>query len=354
MKEAKITITKPDDWHLHLRDGNILKEVLGHTAKRFKRAIIMPNLNPPIVNLNLAQNYRQRICQAVPEDMSFEPLMTLYLNDQITKKDLIDAKESGIIYGVKLYPAGVTTNSKWGISNLANLYDIFSEMEKLDLPLLIHGELLDDQIDVFDREKAFIERHLESLVQEFSELRIVLEHLSTSEAVDFVNSASDKIAGTITAHHLLWNRNKIFENGIRPHNYCLPLLKTEKDRQALLKAILRKQSKFFLGTDSAPHFASQKESACGCAGIFSAPCALELYTQIFYDNYSSYSLDDSNYIEALESFSSFNGPLFYKLKANKETVTLIKEKNFIAEEYPVANEKLIPLLAGKSLDWKIV
>ena len=346
--ETKLVISKPDDWHLHLRDGEIMAEALLHTVKCFGRAIIMPNLNPPITDLKAAQEYHKRILQALPPDSTskpFQALMTLYLSEALTKEELQRAKESAIIYGIKLYPVGATTHSQWGVHDIESFYPIFAEMEKLRLPLLIHAEVTDPEIDIFDREKVFIERYLVKMVQEFKELKIVFEHITSRAAVSFVESASSFVGATITAHHLLWSRNALFENGIRPHRYCLPLLKTEKDRQALLKAACSGQSKFFLGTDSAPHIRSQKESACGCAGIYSAPCALPLYAQLF---------AEQGALDRLEGFASLHGAAFYGLKANTERITLIKKNMNIPKEYRVGTESLVPLLAGQSLAWSVL
>lgn len=339
------TMTKPDDWHLHLRDGSIMSKVLSHSARHFGRAIIMPNLDPPIAKLKEARDYHKRICKALEPDSSFQALMTLYLTEELTKEELRRAKESSLIYGVKLYPAGATSYSQWGLNDIESFYPIFAEMERLRLPLLIHAEVTDPEVDVFDREKVFIERHLEAMTKEFKELKIVFEHITSSEAVDFVESASSCLGATITAHHLLWSRNALFEKGIRPHRYCLPLLKTEKDRQALLKAATSGQSKFFLGTDSAPHLRSQKENSCGCAGIYSAPCALALYAQIF---------SEQGALDRLEAFASLHGAAFYGLEPNSDTITLAKKKNTLAEEYKVGAETLVPLLAGQSLEWSIL
>ena len=342
--EAKLVIRKPDDWHLHLRDGEIMREALAQSARYFGRAIIMPNLSPPVTTLGLAKEYRQRICEALPPASSFEPLMTLYLNEALKKEDLQEAKESGIIYGVKLYPAGATTHSQWGVEDIGSFYPIFAEMEKLKLNLLIHAEVTDPEIDVFDREKVFIERHLEKITKEFQELKIVFEHITTREALGFVESASSFVGATITAHHLLWSRNALFEGGLRPHRYCLPLLKMEDDRQALLKAATSGKKKFFLGTDSAPHLRSQKENACACAGIYSAPSALALYAQLF---------AAEGKLERLEGFASLHGADFYGLKPNAEKITLLRKANPIPKEYTVEGESLAPLLAGESLEWSI-
>ncbi len=351
---TKLTIIQPDDCHLHLRDGHILPLALSHTARCFGRAIIMPNLSPPIICVEDAQRYRERILEVLSSkkgDVMFTPLMTLFLCKETTKEQIKVAKECGFISGMKLYPAGVTTHSERGVEDLKALYPVFTEMEKEKLPLLLHAEVNDTEVDVFDRESVFIERHLEKIVKEFPELKIVFEHVSTKEAVDFVTSHSSYVVATITVHHLVWNRNALFEKGIRPHRYCLPLLKTEKDRLSLIQAATNKSKKFFLGTDSAPHTQEQKESHCGCAGIYSAPCALELYAEVF---------DKEDALDALENFSSRNGALFYGKELNTKKVTLIKKKHSIPKTYPIFTNKdmktevLVPLYAGKEVEWSLL
>ncbi len=355
----QITITKPDDWHLHLRDGEYLEHLLLPTIQRFCRAIIMPNLSPPITTTEKAKAYKQRILLALEKIIlkypqysslaSFQPLMTLYLNENVTRKEIINAKHSEMIYGIKLYPAGATTNSEMGVRDLKSYYPIFEEMERQSLPLLIHAEVTDSTIDVFDKERVFIECYLHSLVTNFPQLKIVIEHLSTSFAVDFVKNSGPNIAGTITPHHLFWNRNALFQNGIRPHHYCLPLLKKEKDRLALVNAATSGSLKFFLGTDSAPHMRNKKENSCGCAGIYNSPIALELYTQIFEENEA---------LHHLEKFSSLNGPAFYGLSSNKEKITLVKEDFFVPEAYRInsqenSQEEIIPMLSNEVVHWKL-
>ncbi|WP_292993723.1 dihydroorotase [Nitrosomonas sp.] len=343
---TSITITRPDDWHLHLRDGEQLRAVLPHTAKQFARAIIMPNLKPPVVTTDMALAYRARIRAALPTMLQsgFEPLMTLYLTDNTPPAEIIRAKESGVVQGVKLYPAGATTNSDAGVTDIAKSYAALEAMEKNNLPLLVHGEVTDPDVDVFDREKIFIDRILAPLTQRFPNLRIVFEHVTTRDAVAFVTEASRQVAATITAHHLLLNRNAIFQGGIRPHYFCLPVLKREIHRQALLEAATSGNPKFFLGTDSAPHSQINKENACGCAGIFTAHAAIELYATAF---------EQAGALDKLEAFASFYGADFYQLPRNTGYITLKKEKWTVPEQFAFAGEKLIPLYAVASLDWKM-
>ncbi|WP_081576802.1 dihydroorotase, partial [Acidithiobacillus thiooxidans] len=277
----RLTLIRPDDWHLHLRDGAMMAAALPDTARRFARAIVMPNLQPPITTVDLAQAYRERILAALPENMHFEPLMTLYLTDNMPESEIAKAKNSGFVQAIKYYPTGATTHSEHGVTDLKRAYSVLAAMEKQDLPLLLHGEVTDPTVDVFDREAVFIDRHLMPLTRDFPGLRMVLEHITTHAAVDFVRQAPDNVAATITAHHLLLNRNALFEGGLRPHYYCLPLLKRETQRVALVAAATSGNPKFFLGTDSAPHPRHAKESACGCAGIYSAHAAMELYAEIF-------------------------------------------------------------------------
>ncbi len=341
-----LTITRPDDWHLHLRDGEQLRAVLPYTAKQFARAIVMPNLRPPVVTVDMALAYRDRILAALPEDRKsgFEPLMTLYLTDNTPPSEIVRAKESGAIHGVKLYPAGATTNSDAGVTDLAKCYATLEIMEKMDMPLLVHGEVTDPGIDVFDREKVFIDRILAPLVQRFPGLRIVFEHVTTRDAVQFVRQAPHQIAATITAHHLLLNRNAIFQGGIRPHHYCLPVLKREVHRQALLEAATGGESKFFLGTDSAPHSQAAKESSCGCAGMFTAHAAIELYATAF---------EQADALDKLEAFASFHGADFYRLPRNRDTIALNKENWIVPQQYEFAAENLIPLYANTALSWRM-
>lgn len=339
-----ITLTRPDDWHLHLRDGAALKAVLPHTARQFARAIVMPNLKPPVRTLSDATAYRDRILAAIPPGQQFEPLMTLYLTDNTRPEEIVAAHASGFVKAVKYYPSGATTNSEFGVTDIRKCDRVFAAMQQVDMPLLLHGEVTEPGIDVFDREAVFIEQHLIPLKQRFPELRMVLEHITTSDAVDYVRTA-DKTAATLTPQHLLFNRNRIFKGGINPHFYCLPILKRETHRQALLKAATSGNPKFFLGTDSAPHTRTSKESACGCAGCFSALHALELYAEAF---------ESQDALDKLEAFASFYGPDFYKLPRNTEQITLAKHTWRIPEEVPFTEVGLVPLLAGQNMVWKMV
>ncbi|MBU2764818.1 dihydroorotase, partial [Acidithiobacillus ferrivorans] len=309
----RLTLIRPDDWHLHLRDGAMMAAALPDTARRFARAIVMPNLQPPITTVDTARAYRERILAALPENMHFEPLMTLYLTDNMPESEIAKAKNSGFVQAIKYYPTGATTHSEHGVTDLKRAYSVLAAMEKQDLPLLLHGEVTDPTVDVFDREAVFIDRHLMPLTRDFPGLRMVLEHITTHAAVDFVRQAPDNVAATITAHHLLLNRNALFEGGLRPHYYCLPLLKRETQRVALVAAATSGNPKFFLGTDSAPHPRHAKESACGCAGIYSAHAAMELYAEIF---------ERAGALDRLEAFASFHGPDFYRLPRNRDTLTL--------------------------------
>ena len=343
MTKSSLTITQPDDWHLHLRDGDTLTSVAPFTAKQFARAIVMPNLNPPVTTVVQAVEYLDRILASV-EGSDFEPLMTLYLTDNTSPEEIIAARKSCFIKGLKLYPAGATTNSDAGVTDIRLCDRTLEEMQKAGLPLLIHGEDTDPQVDVFDREKVFIERTLQPLTQRFPELKIVFEHITTKDAADFVLQSGDNIGATITPQHLLYNRNALFQGGLQPHNYCLPVLKRDTHQQALLAVIRSGNHKFFLGTDSAPHAKHKKESACGCAGIFSAHAAIEIYTSIF---------EQQDALDKLEAFASFNGPAFYGLPRNSKTITLVKEDWQIPEEYPPGDDKLVPFLAGQTINWKI-
>lgn len=343
---TSITITRPDDWHLHLRDGEQMRAVLPHTARQFARAIVMPNLRPPVVSVAQALAYRQRILSALPDTLvsQFEPLMTLYLTDNTPVAEIIRAKESGVVHAVKLYPAGATTNSDAGVTDIMKCYAVLEAMEAQDLPLLLHGEVTDSAVDVFDREKVFIDRVLLPLTQRFPHLRMVFEHVTTRDAVQFVKESSHPIAATITAHHLLLNRNAIFQGGICPHHYCLPVLKRETHRRALLDAAISGNPKFFLGTDSAPHSLSSKENACGCAGIYTAHAAIEFYATAF---------EQAGALDRLEPFASFHGADFYRLPRNQETITLKKETWTVPQHFDFADERLIPLYAGNALTWKM-
>jgi dihydroorotase len=341
----KLTITQPDDWHLHVRDGDVLKDILPHTARCFGRAIIMPNLTPPVITTEQALNYRQRILQALPENTTFEPLMVLYLTNNTPADEIQRASQSKHVKAVKLYPAGATTNSDAGVTNIKNCYATLAAMQAHGLPLLVHGEVVDPAVDIFDREKVFIDQVLTKVTEDFPELKIVFEHITTKEAVDFVLEAPANIGATITPQHLLYNRNAIFKGGIRPHYYCLPVLKREQHRQALVDAAISGNPKFFLGTDSAPHAQSRKESACGCAGIFSAPLAIELYARAF---------DENDALDKLEGFASFYGADFYGLARNKQQIRLEKKSWTVPENFSFANEKIIPLHAGEEESWQIV
>lgn len=336
-----LTITRPDDWHTHVRNGAILQTVLPHTATQFSRAIIMPNLKPPVTTVMQALMYREEILKAVPTGANFTPLMTLYLTAATTVEDIKAAAESDAIHAFKLYPAGATTNSDAGVANIATIYPLLAALEKHQLPLLLHGEVTDESCDIFDRERVFIDRHLTTITRDFPSLRVVLEHVTTSEAVQFVVAASDNVAATITPQHLLFNRNAMLVGGIKPHYYCLPILKRESHRQALIKAATSGNAKFFLGTDSAPHLTDLKENACGCAGCYSAFGALELYTEAF---------EQADALDKLEGFASFYGADFYRLPRNTDTITLEKQTWTI----PNAYGDITPLKAGEQLSWKVI
>lgn len=341
----QITITRPDDWHLHLRDGEALAAVLPHTARQFARAIVMPNLKPPVTTVADAAAYRERILAALPAGLDFEPLMTLYLTDRTSPDEIRRAAESSFVKAVKLYPAGATTNSDAGVTDLANCAGALAEMERLGLPLLVHGEVTDPAIDIFDREQVFIERVLQPLLARHPGLRVVFEHITTAEAAAFVSEAGDNVGATITAHHLLYNRNAIFVGGVRPHYYCLPVLKRERHREALVRAATSGNPRFFLGTDSAPHARGTKEAACGCAGCYTAHAALELYAEAF---------DAAGALDRLEAFASFNGPDFYRLPRNRARITLVRESWMPPPEYPFAGgETIVPLRAGEALHWAL-
>jgi dihydroorotase len=339
----QITMTRPDDWHLHLRDGAALKAVLPHTVRQFARAIVMPNLKPPVRSVADATAYRDRILAAIPEGKQFEPLMTLYLTDNTSPDEIFRAQESQFIHAVKYYPAGATTNSDSGVTDLRKCDRVFASMQQVGMPLLLHGEATDAGVDMFDREKIFIEQKLIPLQQRFSDLRVVLEHITTADAVQYVQSAQN-IAATITPQHLLFNRNAIFKGGLRPHFYCLPILKREEHRQALLQAATSGNPKFFLGTDSAPHTRTSKESDCGCAGCFSALHALELYAEAF---------ESVGALDKLEAFASFYGPDYYQLPRNTEQITLTKAPWRIPDEVPFTESGLVPLGAGQEITWRL-
>lgn len=336
-----LTMIRPDDFHLHVRNGAILKTVLPHTARQFARAVIMPNLKPPVTTVEQALSYREEILQAVPAGFDFTPLMTLYLTAATSVEEIQKAAQCEHVYAFKLYPAGATTNSDAGVADVKKIYPLLAELEKYDLPLLIHGEVTDENCDIFDRERVFIERYLQDIVKNFPNLRIVLEHATTKEAVEFVESASKKIAATITPQHLLFNRNAILAGGIKPHFYCLPILKREIHRKALVKAATSGNPKFFLGTDSAPHLTYLKENSCGCAGCYSAFAALELYAQAF---------ENANALDKLEGFASFYGADFYGLPRNEEKVILEKIDWIVSASY----DEITPLKVGEMLHWKMI
>ena len=339
-----LTITRPDDWHIHVRSGAVLKTVLAHTARQFARAIIMPNLKPPVTTVAQALTYRNEILRAVPAGVDFTPLMTLYLTGATTAAEIKSAAESDAVYAFKLYPAGATTNSDAGVADITAIYPVLASMEKHDLPLLIHGEVTDEHCDIFDRERVFVDTHLRAIVEHFPNLRIVLEHVTTTEAVQFVQTAGDNIAATITPQHLLFNRNAVLAGGIRPHYYCLPIIKRERHRLALLAAATSGNPKFFLGTDSAPHLTSLKETACGCAGCYSAHAALELYAEAF---------ERADALDKLEGFASFYGADFYRLPRNTGTVTLEKTSWTVPSFYGENGLSITPLKAGEALSWKL-
>lgn len=340
----QITITRPDDWHLHVRDGAALASVLPHTAAQFARAIIMPNLKPPVTTTEQAAAYRERIIAALPAGMSFEPLMTLYLTNNTPPDEIRRAKDSGFVHAVKLYPAGATTNSDAGVTDLKNCYKTLETMQEVGMPFLVHGEVTDPEIDLFDREAVFIDRVMQPLRKDMPELKVVFEHITTSDAAAYVAESGGPIAATITPHHLLYNRNEIFKGGIRPHYYCLPVLKRETHRQALVKAAISGSKRFFLGTDSAPHAKGLKEHACGCAGCYTALHAMELYAQAF---------EQAGALDQLEAFASFNGPDFYQLPRNSGSITLVREDWQMPAELPFADTTIVPLNSGETLHWKM-
>jgi dihydroorotase len=341
----RLTIIKPDDWHLHLRDSPYLESVVGDSARQFARAIVMPNLSPPVTTCKDALAYRKRILSVLPANHPFQPLMTLYLTDNSKVEDIKQASTCEYMFAAKLYPAGATTNSAAGVTELKRIYKVLEAMQENQLPLLVHGEATGEAVDIFDREKRFIDSSLDAIRNDFPELPIVFEHITTSEAVDYVIAHDSKIAATITAHHLLINRNAMFSKGIRPHHYCLPVAKRESHRQALLRAATCDSNKFFAGTDSAPHSQQAKESACGCAGIYSAFCAIELYAEAFElaGNFSNF-----------EAFMSLNGPAFYQLPLNNDKVILQKTTWTVPDMLPFGQQNLIPFKAGEKLQWKLI
>lgn len=338
-----LTFRRPDDWHVHLRDGDMLKGVVAYTAQQFARAIVMPNLSPPVTNVEAGRAYRQRILAAVHDGMTFEPLITCYLTDTLSPDEVANGHSEGVFTAAKLYPAHATTGSAHGVTDVGKIYAVLERMQAIDMPLLIHGEVTDPAVDIFDREKIFIERTMQALVRKFPALRIVFEHITTKDAADFVTESGPNIAATVTPQHLHINRNAMFEGGIRPHAYCLPVAKRELHRLALRKAATSGNPKFFLGTDSAPHARDAKESACGCAGIFNAPFALESYATVF---------EEEGALDKFEGFASLYGPAFYKLPVNEDTVTLRKAVTQVPESIDCAGTPVVPFHAGERLGWR--
>ncbi|MGB5200263.1 MAG: dihydroorotase [Sedimenticolaceae bacterium] len=336
-----LTLTRPDDWHLHLRDGAMLAAVLPDTARRFARAIVMPNLKPPVRSVADAAAYRERILAALPARLAFEPLMTLYLTDNTSPEEILKAKASGLVHAVKYYPAGATTNSDSGVTDIRRVGNALEAMQEAGMPLLLHGEVTDPGVDVFDREAIFIERILAPLLQRLPRLKVVLEHITTRQAAEFVAAAPANVGATITVHHLLYNRNAMFQGGIRPHYYCLPVLKRETHREALVAAAISGNPKFFLGTDSAPHATHAKEAACGCAGIYTAHAAIELYAEAF---------ESADALDKLEAFASHFGPDFYGLPRNTDTITLLKENHTVSARH---DGGITPLRANERLTWRL-
>lgn len=341
----RLTLLRPDDWHIHLRDGALLARTVADASRTFARAIIMPNLVPPVRNAAEAQQYRQRILDARPGQSSFQPLMVLYLTDQTSAADIHNAVNSGFVHAAKLYPAGATTNSDSGVTALEAIYPALEAMSDVGMPLLVHGEVTHADVDIFDREKRFIDDQLVGLVNRFPHLKVVFEHITTADAAQFVREASDKIAATITAHHLLYNRNHMLAGGIRPHFYCLPILKRNTHQEALLDAATSGSAKFFLGTDSAPHAQNAKEVSCGCAGCYTAYAAIELYAEAF---------EQRNALDKLEGFASHFGADFYQLPRNQDTITLVREPWTAPSSLTFGEQQLIPLRAGETLNWRIL
>jgi len=340
----RLSLKRPDDWHLHLRDGAAMASVLADSARRFARAIVMPNLKPPVRTTYEALDYRERILAALPGEVAFEPLMTLYLTDDTPPEEIARAKLSGHVHGVKLYPAGATTHSDAGVTRISRCFHALEKMQEVGLPLLVHGESTDPAIDVFDREKAFIEEVLGPTVERFPGLKIVLEHITTRDAVQYVEVTGPNVAATVTAHHLLMNRNALFMGGIRPHHYCLPVLKREEHREALVEAATSGNPKFFLGTDSAPHPRRDKETGCGCAGIYTGHAALELYAVAF---------EEAGALERLEGFASVFGAGFYGLPVNEDRLTLVREDWTVPQRLKFGDDELVPLRAGETIPWKL-
>jgi dihydroorotase len=340
----ELRLTRPDDWHLHVRDGAAMADVIGASAHVFGRAIIMPNLKPPIVTVAQALDYRARIMSALAPESRFQPLMTLYLTKHTRVEDIVALKECPDVVAVKYYPAGATTHSEAGVTDLRSVWAVLEAMQELQIPLLIHGEVTTASVDIFEREYCFVRHVLDPLLDSLPRLRVVLEHITTAEAVEYILAGEDRVAATITAHHLLMNRNALFQGGIRPHHYCLPVLKRESHRQALLGAIASGSPRFFLGTDSAPHAQNTKENACGCAGMYTAPAAMPFYAQAF---------EEAGALDKLEAFAAFHGADFYRLPRNRDYITLHKSPWIMPEHYPFGNEKLIPLYAGSTIPWQL-
>ena len=340
-----LTLATPDDWHLHLRDGEMLRRVLPDTARQFARAIVMPNLQPPIVTVDLARQYRDRILAARPTGSDFQPLMTLYLTEETTAAEIAAAQASGFIQGVKWYPAGATTHSQQGVRDASRCDPALAAMEAHGLPLLVHAETTDPRVDIFDREAVFLDRELAPVLKRFPQLRVVVEHVTTQQAVQFVRAASSRVGATITVHHLLLNRNALFEGGLRPHHYCRPVLKRKKHQQALVEAAISGDPRFFLGTDSAPHPRRDKESSCGCAGVYTAHAAIELYAEVF---------DQAGALNRLEAFASFHGADFYGLPRNTQQITLEKTAWNAPDSIAVADDCVIPFRAGEPIEWRLV
>lgn len=339
-----ITITAPDDWHIHLRDDDALQHTVPHAASSFERAIIMPNLVPPVLNAQQALSYKERICKHIPDNMSFTPLMVLYLTDNTDAQTIAEAKAAGVV-ACKMYPAGATTNSDSGVTDIANIHTALEAMEKHGMLLLVHGEVTDADIDIFDREAEFIERRMKGIIANFPGLKVVFEHITTEDAASFVSESGSNIAATITAHHLMFNRNHMLVGGIRPHFYCLPILKRNRHQAALIRAATQGNPRFFLGTDSAPHTKNTKEAACGCAGSYTAFAAIEMYAEVF---------DDADALDKLEAFASHNGADFYGLERNTATIKLVKTPWNVPKSFDYLGDKLVPIKAGEALNWQVV
>ncbi|XP_012074721.1 dihydroorotase, mitochondrial isoform X2 [Jatropha curcas] len=343
--DMELTLTRPDDWHLHLRDGDLLEAVVPHSASHFERAIVMPNLKPPITTTAAAVAYRESILKALPANSNFTPLMTLYLTDSTSPEEIKLARKSGVVFAVKLYPAGATTNSQAGVTDLfGKCLPVLEEMVEQNMPLLVHGEVTDPNVDIFDREKVFIDTVLQPLIQRLPQLKVVMEHITTMDAVRFVESCDNgSVAATVTPQHLVLNRNALFQGGLQPHSYCLPVLKRETHRQAIVSAVTSGSKRFFLGTDSAPHERKRKECPCGCAGIYNAPVALSLYTKVF---------EEAGALDKLEAFTSFNGPDFYGLPRNISKIKLTKAQWKVPESFSFPFGDIVPMSAGETLDWQ--